>query len=385
VRSFDDGGEGSEYFRLIVDAYAHELVWPIADVALDPARVPGLRVALVRALGKARLRGDVRVVDALAALLRQDAPPGLAHAALEAWAKVGDDASMARLEGLVWHLRGEELRTRALRVLIQLAGERSNALVHRLLATAPDDAAARALIALLDGVDLESALAAFMRAAQMNQPVRLVAAHRIGEFDGPPFRQFVEDWLRVETDAAVIEALGGAREQQRTIAGWAPMQAAGAPNADPARDDPNAWAPRDPECGLQWLELVYPVADRVEGVRIHETCAHGAIAEVRARDTGGAWHVLWSGATEAQVDGPLELLFAPTSFRTQTLRIVLDTHRTPGWNEIDAVELLGLGGRQWAQSATASSTYAQRGRVATEASLESFLGAREGLRLRLGR
>jgi len=35
---------------------------------------------------------------------------------------------------------------------------------------------------------------------------------------------------------------------------------------------------------------------------------------------------------------------------------VLDTNRTPGWNEIDAVELIG-GGAQWAKQATASSTY----------------------------
>jgi hypothetical protein len=42
------------------------------------------------------------------------------------------------------------------------------------------------------------------------------------------------------------------------------------------------------------------------------------------------------------------------------VRVYLDTAKVPGWNEIDAVELIGRDGtRQWAVSATASSTYAQ--------------------------
>jgi len=45
-----------------------------------------------------------------------------------------------------------------------------------------------------------------------------------------------------------------------------------------------------------------------------------------------------------------------TSYEVKTIRVVLDTNRTPGWNEIDAVELIG-GGAQWAKQATASSTY----------------------------
>ena len=43
------------------------------------------------------------------------------------------------------------------------------------------------------------------------------------------------------------------------------------------------------------------------------------------------------------------------------MTIHLDTTRVPGWNELDAVELVGRdGSRQWATSADASSTYAER-------------------------
>ena len=42
------------------------------------------------------------------------------------------------------------------------------------------------------------------------------------------------------------------------------------------------------------------------------------------------------------------------------LRVELDTNRSNGWNEIDAVELVGPDGRQWAAHARASSSYADR-------------------------
>ncbi|MBI5362876.1 MAG: hypothetical protein HZA53_06830 [Planctomycetes bacterium] len=361
VASFDAGGEGSEYFRLIVDAYVTELVEPVSGLVTDAGRPLGLRLALVRMLGKARFRGDGRVIDTLVAILRADELEPLSLAAIEAWGRIGDADASPHLEALVWRLgRPSEIQA-ALRALLKIAGERANQVLVRLLFSAPDEASAKLLVALLDGADLDAALAFFQRAAQLAQPVRLPAAQRIGEFVEPPFQRFVEDWLRVETDPAVIAALGGARDAQQTVPPWSATQATGAPNADPKRDDPHAWAPLDPEMGVQWLQLEYAAADRITGVNAHETCAPGAISELRARDTGGTWHVLWSGSANSGGSGPLEIRFAPTTFRTQTLRLVLDTNRTEGWNEIDAVEVLGIGGRQWATGASASSTYAQRG------------------------
>ena len=60
---------------------------------------------------------------------------------------------------------------------------------------------------------------------------------------------------------------------------------------------------------------------------------------------------------------PADQMFAvPPGITAQSIRVYLDTAKVPGWNEIDAVELIGRDGtRQWAKSATASSTYAQRG------------------------
>jgi hypothetical protein len=68
---------------------------------------------------------------------------------------------------------------------------------------------------------------------------------------------------------------------------------------------------------------------------------------------------LWSGTAKARGTDALLVEFPTTPFAVRTLRVTLDTNRAPGWNEIDAVELLGPGGRQWASDARASSNYGQ--------------------------
>lgn len=359
VRSFDEGGEGSEYYRLVVDTHVLEVIPQVCGLIREPGRPLPLRLSLVRMLGKVRLRGDTTVLTALLDIVRQNGAENLAMTSLQVWSKLAGVRDLAGLEEFLWRIASVPVRKSAVRALLQVAGEQANATIVRLLGSAPDDAAAQFLIASIDGSDLEAALAAFRLAAQRTQPVRLTGAQRIGEFDGEPFRNFVEDWLRVESDAAVIAALGGARTKQKAGSGWSAMQAVGPPDANPLQDDPKAWAPRDPEMGLQWLELEYASADRCSGARIFEVCSAGAVAEVRAKDPSGAWHTLWAGTTSATAKGPLELAWAATEYAVRTLRIVLDTDRTPGWNEVDAVEFVGPAGRRYAVRATASSTYAQ--------------------------
>jgi hypothetical protein len=363
VRSFDDDDGGAEYYRLIVDAHAVELVDAIAVLAVEPMRPVMLRLALVRMLARSALRGDPRVLTVLLAVLRQNGPDALADGCLQTWGKVADPSAAPGLADVLWTISSLDVRGRALQTLIATAGDAANAILLRLFTSAPDPAAAALLLNALDGVDLDSALAMFERASHAQQPVRLAAAHRIGHFDDERFPRHVDAWLTYESDPEVVAALQGARRQQQTGSGWSAMQATGPPDADPDRDDPKAWAPRDPEMGRQWLELRYAAADRVNGVRIHEVNSPGAVAEVSARDDGGQWHVLWRGTTAAGGTRPLTLTFATTPFATSVLRIVLDTDRRPGWNEIDAVELLGQRGGQFARRASASSSYAQRAQV----------------------
>lgn len=359
VASFASGGEGSEYFRLAVDAYVAELVEPIDALTRDSARPLALRMALVRMFGKRGLRADTRVPESLLAVLRERPPRSLGLAALAAFRVVADASLVARLEALVWSWSDDDaLCNAALETLFELASGHVNATIVRLLGTCRYERWICVLIARLDGADLESALAAFDLAQRLQQPVRLAAAHKIGEFPTPPFVEFVERWLQVETDEQVIAVLRGAREAQRNVADWSAMQMVGPPDADPSRDDRHAWASAQPDMGLQWIELAYANPDRARAVRVHEVNAPGALSELRACDESGAWHSLWTGASPASHSGPFQISFSTTSYRIRALRLVLDTDRIAGWNEIDAVELVGLGGSQWASGASASSTYA---------------------------
>ena len=47
--------------------------------------------------------------------------------------------------------------------------------------------------------------------------------------------------------------------------------------------------------------------------------------------------------------------------RAQSVKVYLDTARVPGWNEIDAVQIIGRdGSKQWATTSRASSSYPDR-------------------------
>ncbi len=141
---------------------------------------------------------------------------------------------------------------------------------------------------------------------------------------------------------------------------WGPEQAAGAPDTFAAGDISTAWASRVPDGGEEWLKLVYERAVEVAEVHVRETYNPGAVVKVTAL-TGGSEQVLWEGE-EPHAPAPNDVTFTvPPGIRASSIKVYLDTRRVPGWNEIDAVELVGRdGSRQWARRATASSTYAER-------------------------
>jgi len=356
VLSFADSVQGSEYFRLAVDAYVVELRAPICELVHDAGRVDELRAALATMLGKRRFKSDAEVIDALVSAVRPPAGDALALRALQSIETVGEGRAQSSLEGSLFALKSKPVQEKTLAVIRKLAGEQANAALFRLFLRAPDDEWRALLIRMLDGSDLAAALDLLRAASQQQQPVRLAAAYKVGEYPDDEFQLFVAQWLQVETDAQVIEALHGAQKQQKEIPGWHAMKACGPPDANPKRDDPNAWASASGDMGIQWLELTYAQPMRASGVRICEVNSPGAVAEIKAKGPNGEWDTLWSGTASGN-GAPLVLEWPLTSYEVKTIRVVLDTNRTPGWNEIDAVELLG-GGSQWAKYATASSTYA---------------------------
>lgn len=370
VLSFATDALGSEYFRLAVEAYVGELASSIAAVVRDAARPVPLREALVAMLGKRRFADAPDVLDALLAAASPRSPESLVLRALEAIARIGSANALAGLQAMFPSYDAPAVRENALAVILGLAGEAQNQVLQTLFARAADDAMRQLLIARLDGADQIAALELLRAAAGGAQPVRLIAAKKVGDYDEPEFDVFVGQWRQVEADAEVQAALG-AVQSGAAKAGWSPRQAAGAPDADRTRDDPKAWAPREPQMGMQWLQLVYALPMPATGVRIFEVNSPGAIAEVLVRAADGPWVSVWRG-TANDGQAPLVLAFPRTAFAVKTVRLVLDTNRTQGWNEIDAVELLGPSGSQWAVRASASSTYATRQTSVGDARSERF-------------
>lgn len=136
---------------------------------------------------------------------------------------------------------------------------------------------------------------------------------------------------------------------------WAPIQATGAPDVKVAGDSPRAWASAAADAGHEWLEVGFPRSVVVSEVRIRENDAPGAVVKVIAADDDV---VIWEGDDPTR-KALTDLVVKPKGkVFTNRIRIELDTSLVAGWNEIDAVELVGNDGtRQWASTATASSSY----------------------------
>ena len=142
---------------------------------------------------------------------------------------------------------------------------------------------------------------------------------------------------------------------------WGPEQMVGPPNTQDAGDYATAWAPKTSRgAGEEWIHLAYDSAVELAQVNVRETYNPGAISKIAAVLPNGQETVLWEGVEPAS-QAPVNMSFSlPAGVQANQIKVYLDRRRVPGWNEIDAVELVGRdGSRQWATSAMASSSYAE--------------------------
>jgi hypothetical protein len=123
---------------------------------------------------------------------------------------------------------------------------------------------------------------------------------------------------------------------------WSAAQATGAPNTPQAGDCSTAWASRQPDDDSEWLILTFDAAVEPTLIRVHETYNAGAITKVQAKDASGAWRTIWEGAAAAcETPRWFEVPVPKAAWTTREVKITLDSKAVPGWNEIDAVELVG--------------------------------------------
>jgi hypothetical protein len=119
---------------------------------------------------------------------------------------------------------------------------------------------------------------------------------------------------------------------------WSAMQATGAPNTTSCGDTGAAWAPRSSGISPEWIELDYATPVHANMVRVHETYNSGFIYQVDLKDSSGNLHTVWAGTDTTPCPSWFEITFPKTSFFVQGVKIHA---RISGWEEIDAVELIG--------------------------------------------
>jgi hypothetical protein len=124
-------------------------------------------------------------------------------------------------------------------------------------------------------------------------------------------------------------------------AGWSPKQATGAPDVDKYSDDGHAWAPKTQDGGIEWLDLKYLKPVHASEVRVRESEGSGAVIKVELFDEAGAAHTVWQGVDPTKELNYLILKFKTTDYRVNRVKVTLATNIIPGWNEIDAVQLVG--------------------------------------------
>lgn len=127
--------------------------------------------------------------------------------------------------------------------------------------------------------------------------------------------------------------------------GYAPLSATGAPDVERYGDNGNSWATETPDKGIEWLEVGFAKPVNATQIRIRQSYSPGAIIKVELIAEDGSKHTIWQGVDEQQY-APSTIVwfdrtFDKTSYKAKGARITLATNAVSGWNEIDAVQLLG--------------------------------------------
>ena len=137
--------------------------------------------------------------------------------------------------------------------------------------------------------------------------------------------------------ATASSSYGDAKEQER----YSPWQATGPPNVDQESDSPAAWTSKSADAGMEWIELTFPNPVHATALRVRESDGAGSIVRVELFEENGTIHNLWTGTDPTKGLNYFVLTFPKTPYKTNHVKVMLATNLIQGWNEIDAVQLVG--------------------------------------------
>ncbi|PDV97265.1 NHL repeat-containing protein [Candidatus Chloroploca asiatica] len=122
-----------------------------------------------------------------------------------------------------------------------------------------------------------------------------------------------------------------------------PAGATGPPDVVGCQDSPNAWAAATPDT-LETLELRYATPVFAVGVVIYHSFNPDFVNQIELIDERGEVFTVYTGEPGPSETCPLarEITFPQTLTRIVGVRLTIDQRSGANWNEIDAVELLGV-------------------------------------------
>lgn len=127
-------------------------------------------------------------------------------------------------------------------------------------------------------------------------------------------------------------------------AGYSAFQATGAPNVVGFGDNANAWCPKEDDGGIERLEVGFGKPVNATEIRVRQNSGPGALIKVELIDDGGTAHPVYEGVDEAKYDEFnfwFRKSFDRTPYKVKGARLTLATNAVSGWNEVDAVQLIG--------------------------------------------
>ncbi len=153
----------------------------------------------------------------------------------------------------------------------------------------------------------------------------------------------VENETPVAVAGTVLRQWADAASASSAYEGYPATNATGPPDAEGCSSSQNAWASADPN-GQETIELRYSTAVLATAINVHQNHRPGFITRIDLIDLDGETTTVYRAAAILSEECPLVLAieFEQTSFLVDRIRLTLDQRSGANWNEIDAVELIGI-------------------------------------------
>jgi len=140
-------------------------------------------------------------------------------------------------------------------------------------------------------------------------------------------------------------AVAAKASSQYGTTNWNAEQALGEPNVTDCGDNGLAWASESSR-GLDWIELTFTIPVIPTEINIYQSYNPSQVVEIDLIDTSGTTYTAWQGSAKKVSDCP-DLMNITFDQKQEMLvnKVVLIVDQSVlglGWNEIDAVELIGV-------------------------------------------